>query len=157
MSPEQVSGGVLDARTDVYSLGATLYEALTLHRPFEEPTREKLYHAICTQRPADPSKLNPAVEDDLAIVLECALEADRAGATRPRSTSPRTCAASARIEPIRARPVGPLVHVARWARRNPALAAALAAFFLLLVAALGSRSSCSGTRGGSATRRTRRS
>lgn len=136
MSPEQVAGGTLDAGTDVYSLAATLFEALTLRRPFDEPTREKLYHAICTQRATDPKRLNPAIGKDLAIVVGCGLEPDR---TR-RYHSARDFAEDLRrvraFEPIRARPVGPLARAARWARRSPALAIAVSALFTLLVVAL---------------------
>jgi formylglycine-generating enzyme required for sulfatase activity len=137
MSPEQVAGARLDARTDVYSLGATLYEALTLHRPFEEPTRERLYQAICTGRPADPSDLNGAVRGDLRVVLECALEGDR----RRRYQSALDFIEDLRRirghEPILARRVGPGSRLARWGRRNPALAASLSALLVLVLAALG--------------------
>jgi formylglycine-generating enzyme required for sulfatase activity len=136
MSPEQVSGAPLDARTDVYSLGATLYEALTLRRPYEEPTREKLYHAICSRRPIDPRRLNPAIKGDLAIVLSCALETERARRYQSALDFAEDLRRVREFEPIRARPVGPLVHLASWARRNPALASALGALFVLLVTAL---------------------
>ena len=136
MAPEQISGGVLDAKTDVYGLGASLYETLTLRRPFEEPTRDKLYHAICTSRPADASKVNPAVRGDLAIVLGCAIESDRARRYQSALDFAEDLRRIRAFEPIRARRVGPLPRLARWARRNPALAAALSLLFLTLVGAL---------------------
>jgi formylglycine-generating enzyme required for sulfatase activity len=136
MAPEQVSGGKLDARTDVYGLGATLYEALTLHRPFEEPTRDKLYHAICTQRPVPPSRHNPAVKGDLEVVMGCALEADRGRRYESALAFAEDLRRVREFEPIQARPTGPLVHLARWARRNPALAGATAALFVLLLGGL---------------------
>ncbi len=59
MSPEQLMGKriPLDRRSDVYSLGVTLYECLTLKRPFEAPTREGLYQAILTQEPPNPRRI----------------------------------------------------------------------------------------------------
>src|SRR4029077_10136086 len=81
-------------------------------------------------------KLNPAIKRDLSIVLSCALEADRARRYQTALDFAEDLRRVRAFEPIPARPVGRRVHVARWARRTPAFAAALGAFFLLLVAAL---------------------
>ena len=79
MAPEQVAANriKLDRRADVYSLGVTLYECLTLQRPFERPTRESLYNAILTQAPPDLRQLNPAIPKSLRVVIETALRKDR--------------------------------------------------------------------------------
>ena len=79
MSPEQLTrGGIrLDRRTDVYSLGATLYECLTLRPAFEAPTLEALHQAIMTRDPTDPRKLKPQIPPELKVVLETVLEKDR--------------------------------------------------------------------------------
>ena len=69
-------------------------------------------------------------------MLGCALEVDRARRYQTAFDFAEDLRRVRAFEPIRARPVGPLIHVARWARRNPALASAVGAFFLLLVAAL---------------------
>jgi serine/threonine protein kinase len=79
MSPEQLIGGHMrvDHRTDIYSLGVTLYEMLTLQRPFTARTREGLYQAILTGRPVAPRKLNPSLPTGLQSVLERAMARDR--------------------------------------------------------------------------------
>ncbi len=138
MSPEQLLAQRLrvDRRTDVYSLGVTLFECLTLRRPFEGPTREALYHAIQTKDPPDPRTLNAAIPRDLVVVLETALEKDR---DRRYATAEALADELRRVrlrEPIHARPAGPWLRLRRWAQRNPALAAATAMLFLGLVAGL---------------------
>ena len=71
MSPEQAAGGPVDARSDVYSLGATLYRGLAGHPPFEAGGVE-LFLAILRADPAPPSRSAPAVPPELdAVVLRC--------------------------------------------------------------------------------------
>ncbi|MCE9635305.1 MAG: serine/threonine-protein kinase [Planctomycetes bacterium] len=78
-SPEQASGATdsLDARTDVFSLGATLYEALTLRLPFPGPTTHEVLRRIQTWEPDPPTALNAAIPKDLETVVLAALEKDR--------------------------------------------------------------------------------
>jgi hypothetical protein len=73
MSPEQTHGGLLDARTDVYALGVTLYELLTREVPFEANSTVELIGQILTQEPEPPSKRREAPLDrDLeTICLTC--------------------------------------------------------------------------------------
>ncbi|MBN2193540.1 MAG: tetratricopeptide repeat protein, partial [Polyangiaceae bacterium] len=127
MSPEQLLAKRirLDRRTDVYSLGATLYECVTLRRPFEAPTREALYHAIEFKDPPNPRKLNRLVPPDLKVVLDKALEKDR---DRRYPTAEAFADDLQRVrtgEPIAARPVSPAGRALRWARRRPVHAALL--------------------------------
>ena len=67
----------VDRRTDVWSLGVTLYECLTLRRPFEGPTSNQIFHAIQSKEPPDPCRLNRALPVDVRVVIETALEKDR--------------------------------------------------------------------------------
>jgi serine/threonine-protein kinase len=66
MAPEQVSGrGAIDRRTDVYGLGATLYECLTLHSPFESSAREDLYSRILNEPPSGRAGLDGPVRSGI--------------------------------------------------------------------------------------------
>jgi serine/threonine protein kinase len=129
MSPEQVTGSAraVDRRTDVWSLGASLYEALTLERPFAGRTVTDLMLAIQTRPLRSARELNPAIGDELAVVLETALEKD----VHRRYASALELAEDLRrireYEPIRARPAGPILRTRRWIRRNPALTAVMVA------------------------------
>src|SRR5207244_12846274 len=78
MSPEQITAGrtPLDHRTDVYSLGATLYELLTLRPPFAGERRDQVLAQIMHKEPVPPRRLNRRVPLDLeTICLKC-LEKD---------------------------------------------------------------------------------
>jgi len=127
MSPEQVSGDrtQLDRRTDVYSLGATLYESLTLETPFRSPTREGLYRAILTREPADPRRLNPALPRDLKVVLETALEKDPDRRYATALAFAEDLKAVQEGKPVAAKPISAVGRGLRWARREPARAGLL--------------------------------
>ncbi len=139
MSPEQLakSGPPVDHRTDVWSLGVTLYEALTLHRPFEGQTDEALFDEIRAREPADPRRLNPVISHDLRTVIETALQKDRERRYRSAAAFAEDLRRVRVHEPILARPITPAVRAARWARRNPLTATLASLVFVLLVIALG--------------------
>ena len=77
MSPEQVRGEELDARTDLFSFGAVLYEMCAGTLPFPGETSGVIYHAILERPPISPLKFNPGVPAKLEEIINKALEKDR--------------------------------------------------------------------------------
>src|SRR5215471_2408179 len=77
MSPEQARGLTTDARTDLFSLGAILYQMATGDRPFEGDTQAVVFDQILNRDPKPLSEANPAMPPALAPILEKALEKDR--------------------------------------------------------------------------------
>ncbi len=138
MSPEQLLAQRirLDRRSDVYSLGVTAYECLTLTRPFDAPTREAMYQRILTGEVPDPRRLNPAIPRDLRVILEKAMDKDRERRYPTALAFAEDLRRLAAFEPITARPVGPGLRLRRWGRRHPALATAVALVFLSLAGGL---------------------
>jgi eukaryotic-like serine/threonine-protein kinase len=76
MSPEQVRGGTVDARSDIYSFGITLYEMLTGRRPFQAETAFTVLNAQLNQAPEPPALVNPKISPELNnIVLRAMVKA----------------------------------------------------------------------------------
>ncbi len=118
MAPEQIEGKAADARIDIWALGVTLFEVLTMQQPFREPTREALYRAILTQEPVLPRTAGK-LPADLRVIVATALAKEPAR----RYASARDLAddllAFAAGRPIAARPVGTIGRLVRWAHREP--------------------------------------
>lgn len=136
LAPERLQGAVADERTDVFALGAVLFELLTLQRPFQAATTAQELQAIATLPLRSPRELNPAIPGDLAVVIATAL------AKEPHHRY-QTAAAFAddlehvlANEPIAARPAGAFLRAWLWIRRNRTLAGSLAALFLALATGL---------------------
>lgn len=136
MAPEQLRGAA-DARSDVYAVGLTLYELLTLRPVFEGADRGRCPDGQVRSDPVPPRKINRAVPRDLeTIVLKClAWEPSRRYATADALAADLRC--FLQDQPIRARRASWTERGRRWCRRNPALAAVsvVAALLLFAVAA----------------------
>jgi len=137
MSPEQAAGGRagLDRRTDVFSLGTTLYESLTLLRPFDGETREQVVERILLHDPPDPRKVRPSVPRELAIICMKALEKKRERRYQTAAGFADDVRRWLRHEPIVARPPGAVVRAGKWLQRHP-VSTGFAAAFVLVVALL---------------------
>jgi serine/threonine protein kinase/Flp pilus assembly protein TadD len=128
MAPEQASGknAELTKATDVYGLGAVLYQLLTGHPPFAGGTTYETIKLLLDTEPRAPRSLNPKIDRELsAICLKC-LEKD------PQRRYSSALALSEDLEhwlkhkPIQAKPSGFFTHARKWVRRNPAIAALIA-------------------------------
>jgi tetratricopeptide (TPR) repeat protein/predicted Ser/Thr protein kinase len=125
MAPEQATGAIraIGPATDVYALGAMLYELLTGRPPFEAETAVETVRQVAFEDPVPPCRLQPSVPRALeTICLTCLEKEPRRRYVSAEALADdllRFCAG----ERTRARPLTPLQRVLRWAKRHPAAAA----------------------------------
>ena len=133
MAPEQFEGRS-DARSDVYSLGLTLYELLTLRPAFGETSRGRLIRQVPWQEPPRPRKVNPAIPRDLETVVLKATAVDWDNRYQTAGELATDLKRFLEDRPILARRTTPLEHLWRWCRRNRAISALAATAIASLVA-----------------------
>lgn len=137
MSPEQTAGqrAALDARTDIYSLGATFYELLTLEPAFEGETRQELLYQIVHQEPRNPRQVNSAIPVELETIILKAMSKNR---IERYATAAELAADIQRFldnQPILARRPSLVDRLRKWSRRHPSVV--VAAGIVLVVVTLG--------------------
>ncbi|MEZ5966754.1 MAG: bifunctional serine/threonine-protein kinase/formylglycine-generating enzyme family protein [Planctomycetota bacterium] len=144
-SPEQVApdGAEIGPATDVYSLGVTLFEAVSGQPPFPGETTEQLFHDILHREPLRPRTLDARIPRDLETVILTAIE------RRPERRYPSAAAFAADLDallelrPIAARPPGPVARARSWMRRHRVAAAALGVTAAALATGLAVRTATS--------------
>ena len=124
MAPEQIAGrpGAIDARTDVFSLGATLYEALTLRLPFEGESAQAVLQAVLDRDPIDPQRVDPRVPTDLAAIVSQCLDKDPARRYPSAAALRDDLRAFLEYRPVAARRTGAIQRLGRFVRRRPLVA-----------------------------------
>ena len=139
MAPEQAEGRMADVgpSTDVYALGALLYELLTGQPVFRGTTDLDTLHRVRVEDPVAPRKLRRNVSPDLeAIVLRCLEKRSE----RRYISAGELAADLQRLlsgQPTLARPIGPVGRTLRWAKRRPAAAALVAVSVVAVLVTVG--------------------
>jgi tetratricopeptide (TPR) repeat protein len=133
MSPEQALArrGVVDQRTDIYALGVTLYELLTLRPAFDGRDHQELLRQIALDEPIPPRRLNRAVPRDLETVVLKAMAKDPSSRYATASEMAADLRRFLDDRPILAHRPGPVERTFRWARRHKDLVATAAAIVVL--------------------------
>ena len=132
MAPERLEG-VLDRRSDIYGLGATLYELLTLHTFQESNSRGQLVDQILHQLPKPPTKIDPTIPRDLETIVLKAIAKEPAARYHTAEEMAEDLRRYLADRTILARRASTRERFVRWCRRNPVVVSLTAATMLALV------------------------
>jgi serine/threonine-protein kinase len=132
MAPERFRGQS-DARSDIYALGLTLYELLTLRPAFDQADRDRLILQVTTEVPPRPCSINSAIPRDLETIVLKAIEHEPARRYQDAAELADDLERFLADLPIKARPVGALERAGKWARRKPVIAGLLGALAMAVV------------------------
>ncbi len=138
MAPERLQGKT-DPRNDIYGLGITLYEMLTLQPAFEDSNRARLIERVAHEDPPRPRKLDPHIPRDLETIVLKAIAKEPARRYATAEDMAEDLRRFLADRPIRARRASSLEKAWRWCRRNPReaiLTSSVAALLLALVIGL---------------------
>ena len=124
MAPETFKGGA-DARSEVYSLGLTLYELLAFRPAFDQTQRSSLIDQVMNAQITPLGRLNPQIPGDLQTIIHKAIDRDPAHRYQTAKDLADDLQRFLADEPIQARRISWPERICRWARRNRGLAAAL--------------------------------
>ena len=135
MAPEQLEGHI-DERSDVYSLGLTLYELITWRPAFAESDHGQLVHKKTQELPPRPRSIDPSIPRDLETIILKAIARDPSDRYTSARLAEEDFERFLNDDPITARRVSSLERLVRWSRRNRALAAAATGLTLMAAVAL---------------------
>ena len=131
--PPEAFEGQTDRRTDVYSLGLTLYELLALKPAFTETDRNKIIKLVMTTEPQRLDQVNPAIPRDLVTIVHKAADRDPERRYQKAGDLAADLQHFLGDEPIKARRQTQLERYLRWARRHPGIAVLGAVLTAVLV------------------------
>ncbi|QDU80118.1 Serine/threonine-protein kinase PrkC [Polystyrenella longa] len=139
MSPEQAAGnkGAIDHRTDIYSLGVTLYELLTLHPAIVGDGYRDLINHVVEKEPVSPRSIDPALPSELDTIVMKAISKNSADRYRDAKSLADDLERWIEDKPIQARPPTLFDRLSKWRRRNSGLVAVVSIILFLATLGLG--------------------